>query len=140
MDRMCILQICTNERIISDYVYFLMDNLIEMSSYFVLVSNGILSNDDKGLLEKKKITFFERPDKGFDSGAFKDVLEHYVTWDVVVKYDELILVNDSCYGPIYPLEEMFKKMDFERGELDYWAITEQKAFKKSPYWEEEYLE
>ena len=137
MDRMCILQICTNERIISDYVYFLMDNLIEMSSYFVLVSNGILSNDDKGLLEKKKITFFERPDKGFDSGAFKDVLEHYVTWDVVVKYDELILVNDSCYGPIYPLEEMFKKMDFERGELDYWAITEQKAFKKSPYWEEE---
>lgn len=137
MNRMSILQICTNGRRISDYIFFLADSLIELSSNFVLVSNGVLSREDKIKLQERRIDFFERPDDGFDSGAFKDVLENYVTWDVLVSYDELVLVNDSCYGPIYPLEEMFTKMDFEKKDLDYWSITEQKAFKKSPYWEEE---
>ena len=34
-------------------------------------------------------------------------------------YDELAFVNDSCYGPLYPLKPIIEQV----GECDFWGMT-----------------
>ncbi|MCI8454953.1 MAG: hypothetical protein HFE84_10125 [Lachnospiraceae bacterium] len=102
----------------------------------VVAANGGVKDCDRQRLKEMHLNLYERPDAGFDCGAFKDTLERYITWEGVQEYDELILVNDSCYGPLFPLDEMFHKMDKEKASLDFWTITEQQPFKKGPYCEE----
>ena len=40
--------------------------------------------------------------------------------------DELVMINDSCYGPIYPFEESFSTM--ESRDCDFWGYTGYNAF------------
>jgi rhamnosyltransferase len=40
----------------------------------------------------------------------------------IAAYDEVILCNCSCYGPIYPFTEMFD--EFGKRDVDFWGITE----------------
>ena len=45
-------------------------------------------------------------------------------------YDELIFANDSCYGPLYPLKNVFSEM--ENRNCDFWGITKNNfGYKKS---------
>ncbi len=136
MKRLCILQVCPLERELKQYVYYLAEKLQEISDSMVIVANGGVKDCDRRSLRKMHLNVYERPDAGFDCGAFKDTLENYLTWKRVHEYDELILVNDSCYGPIFPLDEMFHEMDTERADLDFWTVTEQPAFGKMPSCEE----
>jgi len=62
-----------------------------------------------------------RENKGFDAGAYKDMLCDILGWDEVTKYDELILMNDSFFGPFFPMEPYFERMEAER--CDFWAFV-----------------
>ena len=68
---------------------------------------------------------FYRPNKGYDSGAFQDILCNLLGWEEVYRYDELVLVNDSFFGFFYPLENTFDLM--ENADCDFWGMTGQKA-------------
>ena len=43
------------------------------------------------------------------------------------QYDELALINDSVFGPVYPLEPIFNEMGDR--DLDFWGITKHGEFK-----------
>ena len=58
--------------------------------------------------------------KAYDFGSYQKAYQKVESF--LVNYDELILANDSCYGPFSPLEELFEKM--ESDEFDYWGLTE----------------
>jgi rhamnosyltransferase len=64
-----------------------------------------------------------RENRGYDSGAYKDALEHYIGWETVYGYDELLLTNDSYWGPFYPLDDFFRHM--AAVDCDYWGLTGQ---------------
>lgn len=44
-----------------------------------------------------------------------------IGWDNVCKFGELLLVNDTFYGPTYSIEDIFEKM--EEINTDYWGMT-----------------
>ena len=44
-----------------------------------------------------------------------------------LQFEELLLVNDSCFGPFYPLKPIFDKMD--KNKCDFWGLTD---FNKVP--------
>ena len=116
---------------IDNYIIFLAKQLREIARTTVITVNGKLYNESIENLEGCSDYVFIRENKGFDCGAYKDTLENYIGWDKVREYDELILLNDSCYGPIYSLEPIFEQMD-ERV-LDFWGITEQTPIKAGNY-------
>jgi len=126
-NRIGILQVCGEEGI-EKYVYYLASELKKIVRKLVIVSNGKLSELDRQKVTEITTHLYEREDIGYDSGAFKDTLENFITWDKIKQYEELILVNDSCYGPIYPFKEMFDEMDKNRKDLDFWSVTEQAAY------------
>lgn len=57
-----------------------------------------------------------RENKGFDVWAYKSALEHY-GWSRLEEYDEIIMLNSTMIGPVFPLRETFEKMDARFGLL-----------------------
>ena len=44
--------------------------------------------------------------------------------DVINDYDEIIIFDDSIYGPLYEMNDVFHVMDSAHGDAGYWGITE----------------
>lgn len=87
----------------------------------IFISNSPVSKEDKQIISPFIKELRLRPDEGYDWMAWKEAILA-LGIEGLGKYDELIIMNDSCYGPVFPLEEMFSKMDQEK--VDFWGITE----------------
>lgn len=57
----------------------------------------------------------------YDFGSYKRGMSWARDNGLLAEVDDLILCNDSCFGPVRPLEEMFAAMA-ER-DADFWGIT-----------------
>ncbi len=109
------------EGIIDDYIYYLLDDICKNLDDLVIVSNGFLNDESlTGLRNYTNHDIVIRDNIGFDAGAWRDIMLD-VGFKKLSKFDEVILFNDSFFGPIYPFKEMFDKMDTE--DVDYWGIT-----------------
>lgn len=123
--RLCIYVIYDGENIIDDYIGYMLQGLRQICDSLAVVCNG--EQVQRGLvnIQKNAGQVFHRKNIGFDAGAYKDALSEYVGWDEVEYYDELILMNDSFYGPFYPLQRIFDVM--KSVEADFWGLTRSKA-------------
>lgn len=61
-----------------------------------------------------------RENEGHDFGSWKAAIQY--CWRQIVQAPRLILTNDSCYGPVYPLDELFERL--ERSSADVVGLTE----------------
>lgn len=95
------------------------DHSVNIANTSAIATNSInkVDNDNNRC---KKLIILEREDEGFDPWGYKYGMEH-VGYDYLSKFDEIIHVNDSCFGPIYPFKEMFDEMD--KRNVDFWGIT-----------------
>ncbi|GEM_PF-3801045 len=106
---------------LADYVIFYLEALRPLFSFVVVVSNSPLSAIDTERVHSIADDVFERPNDGFDFSAWKESLER-VGWDRLSEFDTVVLANDSCFGPVCPLEPVFDRM--EHGENDFWALSD----------------
>lgn len=121
MKRIGIFCFYDKDGIVDEYIEFLLDELSHCLSRLVIVVNGEIN--DKGKLIFKKYTdeLHIRENKGFDGGAYKDVLINVLGWHEVQKYEELILCNDTFYGPFVSFESIFNRM--KRDNTDFWGLN-----------------
>lgn len=107
--------------IIDDYIVYMLKQLVNVSSDIIVVSNKKLKQR-----EKEKIAFvseyIERGNEKFDVGAYSQVIKELYDKRQIYEYDELVLINDSVFGPFFDLNDMFSAMDRRKG-LDFWGIT-----------------
>ncbi len=61
---------------------------------------------------------------GYDFGSWSKLARELVGWEELETYDELLLVNDSCYL-LRDLEEVFARMDAKP--CDWWALQATKG-------------
>lgn len=113
---------------IDDYVAYYLKSLKEAGCEVVFVSCCELDNSE---IEKVKDyvihSICEKHDE-YDFGSYKRGFLYLKNFLNV--YDELIFANDSCYGPIYPISEVFANM--EKEDCDFWGITKNNfGYKKS---------
>lgn len=116
---------------IDPYVFYLAEKIREIVETLAITINGVPAEDDLDKLKKYSDMLFVRDNTGYDCGAYKDTMETYIGWERIENYEELILLNDSCFGPIYPLSDVFEIMD--KRELDFWGITEQTPIRAGRY-------
>ncbi len=57
----------------------------------------------------------------YDFGSYKIGYEYLKEKGYLEDTEELILCNDSCYGPVYPFEKYFNGID--KSDLDFWGIS-----------------
>lgn len=123
--RLCIYVVYDGENVIDDYIGYMLNEIQKICVSLVVVCNSECIWKGMSNLQKYTDKIFFRKNSGFDAGAYKDALCQYLGWDEVGQYDELLLVNDSFYGPFFPIENMFCKM--EQDGADYWGMTRSPA-------------
>ncbi|MBI5740663.1 MAG: hypothetical protein HZA16_08070 [Nitrospirae bacterium] len=103
---------------IDDYVVYLLKNIREACVSVVFVTTSDPGKQEisriEGLCEKVIV----RKNEGHDFMSYK----HGLSVLDKDKYDEIVLCNDSVYGPLFPLGDVFNKM--RDSECDFWGITE----------------
>lgn len=118
--RLCIYFIYDKDGIIDDYIIHQLKDMKENVAFLHCVINGTLTKDGKKRLKAVADEVYERENKGNDIGAYKAALNH-IGWNTVSKYDELILMNNTCFGPVYPFKEAF---DWSmKKDIDLWGLT-----------------
>ncbi|MDR1182089.1 MAG: rhamnan synthesis F family protein, partial [Bacteroidales bacterium] len=108
---------------LSRHVIYLLKNIRGLYSRIVVVSNSPLSGEQNTELSKSCDEILVRENKGFDFGAWKDALLKD-GWEKLSQYDNLTLMNDSCFGPIFDLENIYREM--EQKDIDFWGLTNNK--------------
>jgi len=126
MNRLLIYFIYDSNGIIDDYIFYFLNAFKKQRSEVCVVINGKVKNKAEKALTNLVDKVIVRKNIGYDSAAYKEALESY-GFENLKKYDEVILANFTMYGPIFPIEEMFYKMD--KKDIDFWGITKHPALK-----------
>ncbi len=123
-NKLGVFQMYDKDGIVEDYITFLLDDLIGNLSELVIVVCGDLRPNEKNKLLKYTDRLFFRENEGYDVYAFKETILNYIGLEGLLKYEEVVLLNDTFYGPFYPFYKMFDEMDKET-DIDFWGITKQ---------------
>lgn len=105
---------------VRDFVAYSLEQYRAFAGDVLVIANGGLSVQGRERLEAIGVRYIERENTGLDFAAWKTAIEQE-GWEKLTALDELILANCSCYGPIYPLPEVFERM--EPAACDFWGIT-----------------
>ena len=104
-----------------EYVEYLLQQILPCLDELVVVSNGFLLEEGRETLRKYTDKILERPNVGFDAAGWKAGMLDFCGMEHLRSFDELILFNDSYFGPLYPFQTIFDEMDSR--ELDFWGMT-----------------
>ncbi len=108
-----------SEGIADDYIIFLLQEMKKISTHLSVVCNGELTEESRRRLEKITDDITVRENQGFDMEAWRQKILQTNLAD----YDELILFNDSFYGPFRPFAEIFDEMNKKNPDADFWGLT-----------------
>ncbi len=104
---------------VDDYVLFMLESLKEATEEIIIVSNSALNEEEQKKLAKFTNKLKIRENRGLDAGAFKEVYLEYQNY--IKSFDELVLLNDTFYGPFLPFKDIVKTM--EEKDIDFWGLT-----------------
>ncbi len=109
MKRICLFAGYDSKNIIHDYVVYYLKELSTVSDIYYMADNEISEE------EKVKIAPYVKGAYGFnhkkyDFGSWQELIK-IIGWEKILEYDELILANDSVFGPLYPMQDFFNKLE-----------------------------
>jgi len=120
--RVCFFAHYDKTNIISEYVVYYIRSLKDVCEkiIFVSTSNNLAKSEQEKLIPYVDHCIVKK-NEGYDFGSWKSGME-YVGFDNILMYDQVIIANDSCFGPIYSLGVIFDKMSNKQ--CDAWSMTE----------------
>lgn len=121
MQRLLIYSYNESSGIIGNATKFLLSEFSKVMDRMIIVCNAYLS--PKGRSELKKITndVYCLSCKNTILVVYADAIVNYCGVNKILEYDEIILMDDSVWGPLYSIEDIFAEM--EKRECDYWQIS-----------------
>ena len=121
MKRLAILAIYSKEGKVYDYIEYLVKELKKEVQAFYVVCNGMLRIEEQEKIKQYIDDIFFRTNEGYDAAALKQTMDEYLGWEKIYEFDELVLLNDSFFGPFIPFADIFCNMS--NRECDFWAFT-----------------
>lgn len=103
-----------------DFTVEFVKGLKNVCTEVCIVVNGKLTDESYAKFKTVVDNVWIRKNIGFDVWAYKEMIAH-LGWEYVRSFNELVLCNFTCYGPVYPFNEMFDKM--EKKECDFWGAV-----------------
>jgi rhamnosyltransferase len=128
--RACIFSFYDPQGIVDDYVVHFLKELQSHVDRIIFYSNGPLEPGAERALAGITSEIIIRPNVGYDVLAYKEGLER-IDFDRERRYDEVLMVNHTCYGPIFPFEELFSEM--EKRQCDFWGVTAHMEMTPNPF-------
>lgn len=115
--RLCVFAHFDKDNIVDPYVFLYLREIRKNADRLVFVTTSVLSAETIAALKSVCDDVLIRKNEGYDFAGWKAVLQSETLHD----YDELILCNDSVYGPFFPLERIFSEMKGKA--CDFWGMT-----------------
>lgn len=104
---------------LDDYKVYFLKELKKNVERLEIVINGIITDSGLKILQEfGNVTI--RSNEGFDITAYKENIAR-LGQENIEQYDELVLCNDTVFGPLYPFQEVFDEMASR--EADFWGLT-----------------
>ncbi len=112
---------------IADYVLYYLQGLKTLAETIVFIAdNEVLPGEEEKL--RDLVTHCEcKRHGGYDFGSYRRGYEWLESIGLLDKTEEIILCNDSCYGPVTPFVPIFEEMDSRS--CDFWGISESHQIK-----------
>lgn len=111
--------IFTNGRVYG-YQKYCIEELKKISTLLIITYHGVLDKSIKEHWEQEGI-FVQKSEHVHDVAMWQEMILKWNEKTGRNEFDELILANDSFFGPIYSFEDVFKHMEEEK--IDFWGIT-----------------
>ncbi len=126
MNKVAIFAHYDKKNIIDDYVIFYVKELQKIARDVIFVSCCDLPEEELNKLDCYKLV---QKHNEYDFGSYKRGFNFAKEKNLLKDCEELIFVNDSCYGPFKPLEKIFNQMSVT--DCDFWGLTKNRiGFKK----------
>ena len=106
---------------VPEYVLYKLERLREHVGELVVVCSGAVTPSGRASLERVADVVHVRETRGFDTWAYRCGMGDVVGWEKLASFDEVLLVDSSFYGPLFPFSELFRRMDAL--DVDCWGIT-----------------
>ena len=120
---------------VGDFVVYALEHMRDFCDTIVVVSNGPLTETGRERLDSLADIVLERPNEGYDIWGYKHGLDAMT--DRLSEFDELLLVNDTWFGPIRPFAPLFERMNAHP--LHFWGMTDHLRVEPHPFTQEGYL-
>lgn len=118
------------EGIVDDYVIKILDGLRPRVEHILTICNGYVNAEGRQKLKDASDDFYCRANLGLDVGGYREGL-FYLGFKKLAEFDELIMLNYTFFGPVYPFEEMFDAM--KERDVDFWGITKHHRVDPDPF-------
>lgn len=109
------------DNIIDDYIIYYMKHLKKLCEKVIFVSCCPLDTFELHKLDNIADFAIAELHREYDFGSYKRGFLYLKRNNFLGNIDSLIFANDSCYGPLFPLENVFEVMEKEN--YDFWGIT-----------------
>lgn len=111
---------------IADYVLYYLRGLKKVCDSIIFIAdNPIVPGEIEKIKGLVAFAQFKRH-REYDFGSYKRGYKVAIELGLVDSAHEMVLCNDSCYGPVFPFAEMFGEMK-SRG-VDFWGVTANRQF------------
>jgi lipopolysaccharide biosynthesis protein len=121
--RLCLFSHYDPDGKIDDYVTFYVESLHKLGTdiIFISTSENLVETEIEKVLPFC-IHLIQRKNISLDFGSWKiGWMRANSMFGLTNNYDQLILANDSVYGPFFPISEIFATM--ESRELEMWGMS-----------------
>ena len=118
--------------IVDDYVVYFLNDLKTVVTDLIVVVNGSLEGSSEEKLRAITNEVIIRENVGYEMKAYEHIFLRYLSKERLHKYTEIVMCNNSFYGPFQKCSTLFKNM--EDVTADYWGmgITEWGYFNVVP--------
>ncbi|MGC5169245.1 rhamnan synthesis F family protein [Microbacterium sp. DT81.1] len=114
---------------VEDHIPYALAGLREHADRILVVVNGALSPEARTKLEPVSDEILVRDNHGYDIWAHKHALDHLGA--EVVEFDEVILTNDTWFGPVRPYGPVLARM--EERPVHFWGMTDHAREEPNPF-------
>ena len=121
MDRITVFAHYDKNNLIQNYVIYYLKELKKVSQKIVFVSDGDISDKELSKLSGVVDYSIAKKHGEYDFGSYKRGYFYAKENGWLENCDELILCNDSCYGPLFDIEKYFEEMSSRP--VDFWGNT-----------------
>ncbi len=118
--RICLLAGFDKRGIVQDYVLYLARKLSKISDVYYFMDGKASKSELDKMKTYAKVSQCA-PHKGSYFGSWQCLI-FQLGWEKITSYDEMIICNDSVYGPVSNMEDIFDYMDLR--DYDFWGLTE----------------
>lgn len=121
LSRLGIFVFYDRDGVVDRYVIRLLTALRPNFEKLVIISNIPLKDREANLLGAHCDALFMRENKGLDAAAFRQGMISCCGWEELERYDEVVLINDTFFGPVHSFDKMFGEMADR--DLDFWGMS-----------------